>query len=70
MSGDPRWFRSGERLPPDGVEVIGWVVEGDGEGTICICRFIYSDGHWFDIADEDCVPVIVSHWMPLPEGPQ
>ena len=63
MSG---WTRTGDEYPLDQQAVLGWVINIDGGGYVDAVVWT-SAGDW---VDGDETPILVSHWMPLPEGPQ
>lgn len=69
-----RWIPVTERLPEEGVPVLINYIGTDGE--------VYADGvavwtecgcFWWEGSLADCdedVAVPITHWMPLPEGPE
>ena len=58
----PRWIPVEERLPKEWVEVI---VYNKDVGVLCgVC---IKAGKWFDEADEW---TDITHWMPIPKGPE
>jgi hypothetical protein len=56
----PRWVRTAEEMPAEGVEVLTWR-EHSGARIAALCG-----GGWFD---EDVFLYNVTHWMELPPGP-
>ena len=70
--GMPKWIPVTERLPEDFIEVL---VFGRSKLTrVMVIDVAFRKGRkWFVPCDEDGIesdPVIVSHWMPLPEPPK
>ena len=63
----PRWISVGERLPEDGQKIIAAFRDGGG---LIIDQARYSNGE-FDFASWAYVwGDNVTHWMPLPPGPE
>ena len=58
----PRWIPVGERLPERWAIVLVYRKE-DGIPSIAWNK----DGQWFDEAD---VIIDITHWQPLPKGPE
>jgi hypothetical protein len=56
----PRWTACAEGLPADGIDVLAWR-EHSGARIAAL-----HDGGWFD---EDVFLNNVTHWQPLPPGP-
>jgi hypothetical protein len=72
-----RWIPVSERLPKDGVDVLGfWIDEEDSSNKHRGgCSLVFrKDGKWF-FTDEYAVETGTwgypyTHWMPLPEPPE
>lgn len=59
------WTSVDESLPEKFTEVLAWgAVFGEESPRVAIV-WATSDGYWYD----GFVPVVVTHWMPLPQGP-
>ena len=67
MSG---WTRTGDEYPPNNELLLGWVVQEDGIGHIEIVCRPHMQGIWTGVDENLEKPLMVSHWMRLPEGPQ
>lgn len=55
------WISVDDRLPSEDFEVLSF----DQEGNYFLCA-----QHNSFFSDEFHVPIIVTHWMPLPEPPR
>ena len=64
------WVRVKDRLPDDFVSVIGWVrfkgEHGWGANEVFYDR---SDKEWDSVRDDFTIAK-VTHWMPMPDGPE
>jgi len=58
-----RWIPVGERMPEDGVPVLTFTNTGD----IGPVAWVNDRGRWKWHVDDE---LIVTHWRPLPDGPQ
>ena len=61
----PRWISVGERLPEDD----GYVLCHCNDGSPDVVCMYYGDGE-FVTPELDNITHIVTHWMPLPPGPE
>ncbi len=62
MSGLGEWRDASKHVAPDGVEVLAT----DGE-----CWFIaFHTTEWCDVATDEPIDSVVTHWMFLPEIPE
>ena len=70
----PRWIPVTERLPEEGVPVlINYIgtdgkVYADGVAAWTECGWFWGEGGLVYGSEEVAVPI--THWMPLPDGPE
>jgi hypothetical protein len=58
----PRWVRTTDWMPEDGVVVMAW----NGKR---VCYGYARDGQWIDTLYGWVIPNGPTHWMPLPAPP-
>lgn len=59
------WIKVSDRLPEGNGAVLTF---HNGYMTVAQHEVWSDGGHWLTV--DDCVDVDVSHWMPLPKGPE
>ncbi len=61
------WIKCSERMPPDGVEVLGW---GNGMGFALVRHDVIRGArYWMDSSADVLEYSKPTHWQPLPEPP-
>lgn len=67
------WIKVPEKLPKPWHTVLAHIVEGGlvvpGDQDSMIDAIYWSGNYWLQAVGEEDMPVIVTHWMPLPEAP-
>lgn len=65
----PRWRRI-ETAPKDGAQILLWITGIEPRPRIGFWSERGSDSGWYGLQSQHFIGVNVTHWMPLPNGPQ
>ena len=64
------WISVKDRLPVEGQEVIVFINRKDRSWVVAGMYTKSNRFHWSTYKGNNCYTRYVTHWMPLPHGPQ